>query len=201
LPRRLIFLIVAMAAALGVAVTPDIAGAHGDEGEMTVTAIEERGTNRVFLGVGIKYTNDAELAQDAHVIAVATGPGGAALPAVDLPRISGARYEATITVPSAGTWTFTITSVEPNATATATIDIAAAATTTSPTASTAPPTTGAPSTGATTPSTTPPSSGTEDAQDTDGSPSKAPLIAAVATVGLLVLAGAIAFARSRRTAP
>jgi hypothetical protein len=92
------------------------AGAHGDEGVMTVIAAEQGASaSTVRLEIGLVYANDDDLAEEATVTAMLTGPSGETVGPVTLPRITGARYGADAEVPSPGTWTVVITSTAPEA--------------------------------------------------------------------------------------
>lgn len=106
---------------------PPAAHAHGDEGEMTVTVTEPAADGSVVLEVGILFENDQELAEEAVVTAVLTGPDGTAVGPVEVPHTEGARYAATVTGLAVGDWTVEFTSVEPVSAATASFQIPAAA--------------------------------------------------------------------------
>lgn len=110
--------------------------AHSEEGAMTVTAAEPAGPNQIRLEVGIVYTSDGHLAEEATVVATLTGPDGATIGPVDVPQLRSALYSTTIDVPSPGAWELTIGATEPEATATTSVTVTdePAASTTSSTA-------------------------------------------------------------------
>ena len=181
-----------LAAVLSVVVV-GAAGAHGPVGEMTVLAAEPVGATQIRLQVGIIYENDEELAEDAIVVAELTGPDGATVGPVDLPRTTGAMYEAVIDVPTSGTWTAEISSTEPSSEQTATIAVGGAAAPSGDPDTTS--TTAAPLTTTTTsPSTTTVSSST-------GSSSSTPvaLIAVLAAVVVAAIIGGVLWQRNRKT--
>jgi hypothetical protein len=115
------------------------AGAHGDEGTMTVTAAEQVATDRVRVEVGIVYTNDDDPAEEAAVTATLTAPDGQVVGPVDLPAISGAVYGAEIDVPGPATWQVAVASTTPTAAAEASVEVVAA----TPETTDAPPSTNA----------------------------------------------------------
>lgn len=129
----LLLLFAAVVAMLGLVVTAAPAGAHGDEGEMTVLAVEPAAEpNTVRLEIGLVYANDDELAEEATVTAMLTGPSGESVGPVSLPRITGSRYGAEAAVPVPGSWTVVITSTGPDTESEPqVVDVAAEAPTTS----------------------------------------------------------------------
>jgi hypothetical protein len=109
---------------VALAVWPSPVGAHSDDGVMTVLTAEQAGPGAVRLEVGLVYANDDDLAEEATVGATLTGPDGASVGPVELPRISGARYGADVEVPGPGDWSVAFVSEEPVAEAAATVEVA-----------------------------------------------------------------------------
>jgi hypothetical protein len=112
------------------------ASAHGDEGEIRETVVDQSGTNTVRVQIGLLYANDGDPAEDATATVMLAGPAGETVGPVTMPKTTGSRYAAEIEVPTTGTWSVAITTVEPEAEATATIEVTdqRAATTTADTA-------------------------------------------------------------------
>jgi len=190
--RRLLVLVTLVPAALAALSAP--AHAHGDDGVITITDASATGT-RVHVAIGLTYANDDDLATEATVSAVLTGPAGEKVGPVSLPRTGdGAVYQADIDVPSSGSWSVEVDSTGPTAKATATVDVTAPTSTTEPVPTTAQL---APSTTLGTTTTTPASDGTTAAdEDDDGN---GVLIGVLVGAGVLLLGGAgYAVARSRR---
>jgi hypothetical protein len=102
-----------------------VASAHGDEGELTVTKLEQVGPTTIAVEAGIVYEGDGHLAEDAEVTATLSGPGGATVGPVQLVRTgeSTSLYAATVEVPAAGDWSVEVTSTEPAAEATQSISV------------------------------------------------------------------------------
>lgn len=127
----------AAAAVLGLAwmATAAPALAHGDEGEMAVTVVEQTGPATVHVEVGITYANDDDLAQDATVSATLAAPDGTTVGPVPLTLVdeSSSKYGAEVEVPSPGTWSVAVTSTEPEAEASGTVEVSADAPATSTT--------------------------------------------------------------------
>jgi hypothetical protein len=178
------------------------AGAHGDDGAMTITAVEQVGPTSVRVEVGIVFASDDHLATDASASATLTGPGGAPGAPTPLVKQPGntSLYRADIAVPTPGSWVVAVSSTNPTSRATAPVEVAAQpSTTTGPsptpttasaaaTAPTAPGTTGAQLSAASAASSTP---------DSGGSSTTAALIV-VAVVAVVVLgAGGVVLARRR----
>ncbi len=115
------------------------AGAHSETGEMTVIVAEQTGPSTVRLEVGITFTNDGHLAEEATVSATFAGSGGPSLTApVTLGHISGGRYGTEVELAS-GTWEANIASIDPEASATTTVVVSpdfGTTTTTSPSSTT-----------------------------------------------------------------
>lgn len=178
------------------------AGAHDDEGQMTVTTAEQVDPSRVVLEVGIVYTNDGHPAETATVTATLTGPDGQVVGPVDLARHDGTSlYRAEIDVPVPGSWTAAVTSTEPAATAEATLEVAETTTTAGPDATTAPD--GPPATVDGEGDDGGRLSGPADvasADDGDGGSDNGAAILAAAIVGVLVIAAIAGWVLYRRRA-
>lgn len=116
--RRLLAGTVAALATLALfAVAAPGASAHGDEGDMELTRLEQTGPNRVEVEVGIVYSNDGHLAEGATVTATLTRDDGTAVGPVDLPRRGegSSLYGASVDLPAPGQWALSVTSTEPDA--------------------------------------------------------------------------------------
>jgi hypothetical protein len=125
--RPLFALIAATGASLAVLVAgTGTAGAHGDEGEMTLTRFVQVGPVTVEVEVGIVYGGDGHLAEDAAVSATLAGPDGATVGPVELIRTgeNSSLYAASIDVTAPGDWEVAVTSTEPEAEATGTVTVA-----------------------------------------------------------------------------
>ena len=103
------------------------ASAHGVEGEMTMTKLEQTGPTTVHVEVGIIYDGDKEPAEDAKVEATVTDADGNAVAPVDLLRVDNrsSLYAADVEVTGPGTWTIEVTSTEPSGVADALIEVVA----------------------------------------------------------------------------
>jgi hypothetical protein len=175
------------------------AAAHGDEGEMSVTRLEQVGPTTVEVEVGIVYEGDGHLAEDAQVSATLAGPGGASVGPVQLERTGEATslYVATVEVPAVGEWTATVTSSEPTAEASQAVTVAEQA----------PATTKAPATTVADASTTTteapaevdaePVTATQSAEDEESSSNLALLVGASLVLAVIVIGGAVLVARQR----
>jgi hypothetical protein len=110
---QLALLLAVTVAVLGVGALP--AGAHGAEGELTLTKAEQTGPTTVEVEVGIVYANDGHLAESAAVTATLTGPDGATVGPVELTRTgeTTSLYAATVDVTAVGEWSVAVTSSEP----------------------------------------------------------------------------------------
>ncbi len=179
------------------------ADAHGDEGEVSVTHLEQSGPSAVEIEVGIVYAGDEHLAQEARVSAAFTGPGGESVGPVDLVRTGDTTslYAATVEVPVIGDWTVQVTSIEPDGAASGTVTLVDQPDPTTPEQLPAPV--------AATPDTEIAADGTEAdrtvaldaapaAQDDSGS--NTALIVAAVAVAVLVAGGGLLIARNRRPA-
>jgi len=104
-----------------------VASAHDDEGQMTVTKVEQTGPTTVAVEVGIVYSGDGHLAEEAKVSARLTGADGTVVGPVDLDRQgeSTSLYAAEVQVPAPGTWTVDVSSTDPAAEATGAVEVEA----------------------------------------------------------------------------
>lgn len=140
-------ILVGLTTAFVVVLSVGTAGAHDDKGEMTVTKLEQTSPRTVSVEVGIVYSGDQHLAEDAGVTATLTGADGSTVGPVPLPLVSpeSSLYGAEVQVPSPGTWSVSVASTEPASEATGTVEVTAEATSTTETPTTdAPATTTAP---------------------------------------------------------
>ena len=193
---RLLSLLAVLAVVLLVGASP--AAAHGDEGELTLTKVEQTGPTTVSIEVGIVYEGDGHLAEDANVSATLTGPDGATVGPVDLTRTSDTTslYQATVEVPAPGDWSVSVESAEPAGEVTGGVTVAERADTSSATA--APTTTEAPVTSEVDPepvTLTEEAAADEDAEDSGLSP--AVVVGACLLLAAVVIGGAFLVARSR----
>lgn len=205
LGRLPVVMLTALTAVLVVAVSS--AGAHGAEGELTLTKAEQTGPTTVEVEVGIVYANDGHLAEDAAVSATLTGPDGATVGPVELIRTgeTTSLYAATVDVTAVGKWSVAVTSTEPAGTTSGSVTVVEgfAPTTTTPEApaTTAPPATEAPAPVAAVDD----APATEEASadgaigDGDGFPSAA-IVGASLALFAVVLVGAVLVARRREQA-
>lgn len=185
--RLLTFLVVLAAVLLTGAA---VASAHGDEGEVSLTKLEQTGPTTVAIEVGIVYSNDEEVAVDAQVSATLTGPEGATVGPVALSRTAEATslYTATVEVPSAGDWSVAVTSSTPTGEVEGGVTVASTASTTAPTSTDTPATDSATTDAAIEPLT----SGSKGSN-------AAVIVAACLVLAALTIGGAFVIA-SRRTA-
>ena len=125
--NRLLTLLAALALVLVAGTSP--ASAHGDEGELTLTKVEQTGPTTVSIEVGIVYEGDGHLAEDAQVSATLTGPDGATVGPVDLTRSGDTTslYQAEVEVPAQGDWAVAVTSTEPAGEVSGSVTVAAQA--------------------------------------------------------------------------
>ena len=195
---RLLLLLVAITAIVLVGAAP--AGAHGDEGELTLTKVEQTGPTTVAIEVGIVYEGDQHLAQDAQVRATLSGPGGATVGPVELTRTGSdtSLYAATVEVPGAGDWSVAVTSTEPSGEVSGSVTVTEQSGTSTTEATT--------TSEATT--TTEPAGGDEPAaitttqeqvveDDDEGGTSPAVILGACLVLAGIVIGGAVLVARSR----
>jgi hypothetical protein len=194
---RLLLLLVAITAIVLVGAAP--AGAHGDEGELTLTKVEQTGPTTVAIEVGIVYEGDQHLAEDAQVRATLTGPGGATVGPVELTRTGSdnSLYAATVEVPGTGDWSVEVTSTEPSGEVSGSVTVAEQSATSTTEAT--------PTTEATT--TTEAASGEAPAaitttqeqvgEDDEGGMSPAVIFGACLVLAGIVIGGAVLVARSR----
>lgn len=198
-------LLAVIVAVLGVGALP--AGAHGAEGELTLTKAEQTGPTTVEVEVGIVYANDGHLAEGADVSATLTGPDGATVGPVELTRTGEATslYAATVDVTAVGEWSVAVTSTEPAGTTSGSVTVVEgfAPTTSAPEApaTTAPPGTEAPAPVAEVDDapTTEEASADGAIGDGDGFPSAA-IVGASLALFAVVLVGGVLVARRRARA-
>lgn len=199
-PRHLLLLTLAALVALyTVESTP--AGAHDDEGQLTVTAAEQVAPGLVRLEVGLVYTGDGHLAEEATVEAALTGPDGEVVGPVDLPRTSGSLYGAQVEVTGPGTWQVSVNATNPAATAESSVEVAAETPNTPPPAIT--PDTVTPEGLGTdaTPRTVPATETDGQTDDTGDDGVSVGVIVAVLVVVALAAGGAYLWYRRRRATP
>jgi hypothetical protein len=180
------------------------ASAHGDEGELTVTKLEQVGPTSVAIEAGIVYEGDGHLAEDATVTATLIGPGGATVGPVQLTRTgeSTSLYAATVEVPGTGDWSVEVTSTEPAAEATQAIAVTEQAVTAS---STTPPATDGDTAGGDDTTTTaaeeldaePVTTTAEAEEDEASSPNLTLVVGASLVLFAIVMVGAVLVARQR----
>src|SRR5690606_20433417 len=121
-------LLAALVAALALFAAP--AGAHSDDGEMTVLRAEQSGPSTIEVEVGIVYA-DQHLAEEARVTATATKDGETAGPVTLEGGGPGSSvYRGAIEVPSPGAWSVQVVSEDPTAEATAAVEVVEEQTTT-----------------------------------------------------------------------
>ncbi len=113
-------------------VTAAPAEAHGEEGVAEVLVAEVRDDGRLYVEVGVLYSNDEDLATDAAVTVTVTGAAGEQVGPEPLPRLEDARYAAALVPAGPGPWTVVVDSTRPSARVETTVA--------APTPSTAPPT-------------------------------------------------------------
>jgi hypothetical protein len=181
--------------AVTLAVATGTVSAHGDEGELELTAFEQTGPMTVEVEVGIVYEGDGHLAEDASVTATLSGPGGATVGPVELVWAgeNSSLYAATVDVPAVGDWTVAVTSTDPAGSADGTLTVeeqVATTTTEAPATTVAPTTTDAPE-----PTTV--DDELAAAEDTDDGVSPAVIVLACLVLAALVIGGAVLVARSR----
>lgn len=99
------------------------AGAHSEQGEMSVLRAEQVAPLEVAVEVGLLHEDDAHLATEASVSASLTGPEGQVVGPVELLNTTGARYAAEIEVPTVGVWRVDLASTDPSAVAEAEVEV------------------------------------------------------------------------------
>ncbi|MFN7150139.1 MAG: hypothetical protein ACK4V6_11740 [Microthrixaceae bacterium] len=193
---RLILMLAA--AGLVLVATTGAASAHGDEGELELTAFEQTGPTTVEIEVGIVYEGDGHLAEDATVTATLSGPDGATVGPVELAWAgeNSSLYAATVDVPVVGDWTVAVTSTDPTGAVDGSLSIVeqAGATTTEATSTTAAPTT---TEDAPEPVTLDDELAADEDAAVDGGVSPAVIVIACLVLAVLVIGGAFLVARSR----
>ena len=115
---------IAMAVVVGALFAP-AAGAHGDDGVLTVVSATPSGTSSTVT-VQLAYEGDGHPVDGATVTVVADDGAGNALDPVPMgPGSAAGQYTATVQFPSAGTWNLRVTAVSPSATLTLTQEVTA----------------------------------------------------------------------------
>ena len=122
LPARLVAALAVVAVLLTGA---DLAGAHGDTGELTVTRAEQSGPNRIDLEVGIVHGDDGHIASEATVSATLVGPAGDTIGPIPLAQVDpdGSLYAAEVEVSGPGSWAVAIDSTNPSGGAQTEVDV------------------------------------------------------------------------------
>lgn len=121
-----VLLVVALTLGVGIAALAPMAGAHGDEGVLSVVSATPSGTSST-VRVKLTYESDGHPVDGATVTVVADDGAGAKIDPVPMTAAGSAgEYTASVVFPSAGSWNLRVTSVSPSATITLTQDITAA---------------------------------------------------------------------------
>lgn len=148
-------LLAGLAIVMTLTVGADLAGAHSDTGEVTVTRAEQSGPDRIDLEVGIVYGDDGHIAADATVTATLLGPSGDSIGPVPLQRVdpNSSLFAGEVEVSGPGSWTVQVVSTNPEGATSAEVDVLQDAvgdttTTDAPASTEAPATTEAPIDGA-----------------------------------------------------
>lgn len=128
-PRRLVVVAVLAVGLLAAVAGP--AGAHGPVGTMGIEVVPGAAPLTAQVRILLEYANDREVAAGATVTATATGPEGATVGPVPLLDRGQGRYDAVLTVPTAGSWSVAVTAADPAATAEATVSVSATSSSTS----------------------------------------------------------------------
>lgn len=211
----------AVAAALVTTFVPSgLAGAHGDDGVIEVTAATPTAPSTITYDIFLTYLNDGDPAEEATVTMAADGPDGATVGPIPLtPTGQPGHYGAAVTFPAPGIWQVRLSSlsplallersetIEPDTPSTmAVTSTTASVATSNPSTSIAPTTTiRETSTASTSPSSTNPSTttGSSTTATTSSSGEDGPPLGLVAAGGLGAVAlttGAIVMIRRRPTA-
>ena len=204
-------LVLALTLGVGVAALAPMAGAHGDEGVLSVVSATPSGTSST-VRVKLTYDSDGHPVDGATVTVVADDGAGAKIDPVPMTAAGSAgEYSASVAFPSAGSWNLRVTSVSPSATITLTQDITAepgvtvgtevpASSTTLATTTTVDPALDGEVEGS---ATTAAPTATLGAEADDESSSSTPMIIlAVGAIALIAVAGfAVAKGRKPRTDP
>lgn len=185
---------------VGVAAIAPMAGAHGDDGILTVVSATPSGTSSTIT-VRLTFEGDGHPVDGATVTVVADdGAGGTIDPVPMTAAGSPGEYRATLEFPTAGSWNVRVTAVSPSATVTIPQEITAPAST-----STAPPVTPdeAPTStaadAASTETTDAPVDGVTATRDyTVDEESSSPLPWILGILALVVVVGAVAWVVARR---
>ena len=196
--------LLAAVAAVTLFVGVGTASAHGDEGELIITKLEQVGPTTLSIEAGVVYEGDGHLAEDATVTATMSGPGGATVGPVQLTRTgeSTSLYAATVEVPATGDWTVEVSSTEPTAQATQAVAVTEQAATAS---STTAPTTGGDTadsdatitTGAQELDAEPVTTTADAEEDEASSPNLTLIVGASLVLFAIVMVGAVLVARQR----
>ncbi|UDY35418.1 FixH family protein [Dermatobacter hominis] len=121
----LVALLAALVALVPGLVAAPTAGAHGDEGVLSVVSATPSGTSSTVT-VQLVYEGDGHPVDGATVTVVADDGAGATIDPVPMgPGSAPGQYTATVVYPSAGTWNLRVTAVSPAATLTLTQDVTA----------------------------------------------------------------------------
>jgi hypothetical protein len=129
LPTPLLLLAFAFLAVVGLTAP---AAAHGDTGTLGIEVTPGTAPLSAQVRLLLEYANDGDVAPGATVVAEAVGPDGARVGPVPATDRGAGRYDALLTMPTAGTWTVSVTSTNPAASASAEISVATTAATTTP---------------------------------------------------------------------
>jgi len=201
-------LVVALTLGVGIAALAPMAGAHGDEGVLSVVSATPSGTSST-VRVKLTYESDGHPVDGATVTVVGSDDAGAKVDPVPMTAAGTAgEYVATVAFPSAGTWNLRVTSVSPSATVTLAQDITAdpgvtigsespATSTTLESTTTVDPALGGEVEGSPTTAAPVATLGAEAKADDDGSSSTPIIVLAVGAVVLIAVAG-FAVAKGRK---
>lgn len=117
--------LIGLLSAVVVVVGSDLAGAHSDAGELTVTNVEQSGPNRISIEVGLVHDDDGHIADEAAVTATLEGPAGDSIGPVPLPQIdaNSSLYGAELEVTGPGAWVVDVAATNPTAAISTEIDV------------------------------------------------------------------------------
>jgi hypothetical protein len=117
--------LVALMAGVGALAIAPSAGAHGDDGVLSVVSATPSGTSSTVT-VELTYEGAGHPVDGATVTVVADDGAGRTIDPVPMgPGSAPGQYTATVEYPSAGTWNLRVTAVSPAATVTLTQDATA----------------------------------------------------------------------------
>lgn len=106
--------------AVGLAALAPVAGAHGDDGVLTLVSATTSGSSSTVT-VKLTYEGDGHPVDGATVTVVADDGAGQSVDPVPMEAgTSSGEYTATVQLPSTGTWNLRVTAVNPAATITTT---------------------------------------------------------------------------------